>query len=327
MNVEENLQVGGGTAIEAQGISVVETAGMAGEISASGIAPSCGGNSSCGCGGKSEGGKSGGCGCGAKKGPTLGYVIGQIGFDLVSEARRDSLRQSGKFDDPDDPKKLVSGLDANPEYAQSVYWTLNQEDTPIYAIMPGGPFAKETYARIREFYAEQIKNESEQVSIPGYIMGSLKLMNGQSVPMLVPELRGMRNWTTAALVKSAGNALGAKADKAKVAAEVSNFLVRVYNDLRNLGVAPQERALNFAATNAFEAQAVFADAISLGLRLNGIEVVKSPICRPESDCWDVKLTFFDPLHRLERANEVYRYTVDVSDVVPVTIGKVRHWSV
>ncbi|WP_394325532.1 cyanobactin maturation protease PatG family protein [Methanosarcina barkeri] len=54
---------------------------------------------------------------------------------------------------------------------------------------------------------------------------------------------------------------------------------------------------------------------------------KSPICRPDSDCWDVKLTFFDPLHREEVARMVYRFTIDVSDVVPVSIGDLRSWSI
>ncbi len=63
------------------------------------------------------------------------------------------------------------------------------------------------------------------------------------------------------------------------------------------------------------------------LELDGIDVEVSPICRPGSECWDVKLTFFDPARRLERARRVYRFTVDVSDVVPVTVGTVRAWSV
>ncbi|NER95556.1 MAG: hypothetical protein F6J86_17225 [Symploca sp. SIO1B1] len=58
-----------------------------------------------------------------------------------------------------------------------------------------------------------------------------------------------------------------------------------------------------------------------------MEVEKSPLCRPESDCWDVKLTFFDPSHRTQRARKVYRFTVDVSDVVSVTIGRVHSWVV
>ncbi|HXQ73399.1 MAG TPA: hypothetical protein VN844_23055, partial [Pyrinomonadaceae bacterium] len=61
--------------------------------------------------------------------------------------------------------------------------------------------------------------------------------------------------------------------------------------------------------------------------LDSITTEKSPICRPDSDCWDVKLTFFNPARRLDQAREIYRLTIDVSDVVPVTVGQVRRWQV
>jgi hypothetical protein len=83
--------------------------------------------------------------------------------------------------------------------------------------------------------------------------------------------------------------------------------------------------MNFAATNAFQIEFVFKAAIEANLKLDAINVEKSPICRPGSDCWDVKLTFFHPAKRMEQARRVYRFTVDVSDLIPVTVGKVRDW--
>ena len=85
--------------------------------------------------------------------------------------------------------------------------------------------------------------------------------------------------------------------------------------------------MNYAATDAFQAHQIFEQCGREALELDAIEVDRSPICRPESDCWDVKLTFFDPLKRMERARHVHRFTVDVSDVVPCTVGEVRHWSI
>jgi len=38
------------------------------------------------------------------------------------------------------------------------------------------------------------------------------------------------------------------------------------------------------------------------------------------------LTFFDPGNVQTKASEVFLYTVDVSDVIPVSIGRVRNWS-
>ncbi len=48
--------------------------------------------------------------------------------------------------------------------------------------------------------------------------------------------------------------------------------------------------------------------------------------RINSDCWDVKLKFFDPENG-SRARKVYLFTIDVSDRIPVTLGQVRSWSV
>lgn len=95
----------------------------------------------------------------------------------------------------------------------------------------------------------------------------------------------------------------------------------------NLGRASPERAMNFAGTNAFQVAAVFEQAARENLVLDVTETERSPVCRPDSDCWDVKLTFFDPVSRLTISRKVCRFTVDVIDVVPVTVGKVRSWSV
>ena len=108
---------------------------------------------------------------------------------------------------------------------------------------------------------------------------------------------------------------------------VRNFLQRVYEELRNLGAAPEERAINYAATNAFQVAAVFEDAIDTGMDLDTIEVVRSPIYRKYSDRWDVKLMFFNPDKVFEQARKVYLFTVDVSDVVPVMVGSMRSWFV
>jgi hypothetical protein len=61
------------------------------------------------------------------------------------------------------------------------------------------------------------------------------------------------------------------------------------------------------------------------LDLDTIMVKKSPVCRPDSDCYDVEIAFFNP-DNTNVASRIYRFTVDVSDVVPVTIGAVRSWT-
>ena len=104
-----------------------------------------------------------------------------------------------------------------------------------------------------------------------------------------------------------------------------NFLDRIYFDLRNLGQTPAERALNFTATNAFQAAEIFADQASAGMQLDCITTEPSPFCRKDSICYDVKLKFFDPEND-RRARLVSRFTVDVSDVYPVLVGPFRTWS-
>ncbi len=44
-----------------------------------------------------------------------------------------------------------------------------------------------------------------------------------------------------------------------------------------------------------------------------------------SDCWELYLTFHDPLD-MKRAEKIFQFTVDVSDMLPVTVGEVRSWA-
>lgn len=195
---------------------------------------------------------------------------------------------------------------------------------------PGRPVVM-TYERLREFLDGQTTAGVERVSIPGIITGSGRLFSGQVVPLIVPELRGMSSWSTSALIRAVlGAPPSAKEKRAQYEQQrddLRNFLERVYYELRNLGRSSPQRAMNFAASNVFQVGDVFRDAASAKLMLNRIGAEPSPVCRPESDCWDVKLTFFDPANRLTIARKVYRLTVDVSDVVPVTVGTVRSWAV
>lgn len=261
--------------------------------------------------------------------PTLAYVLGLIDFDFGTEARRDAFVQRGVAN-PNEPALLLPHLEENPWDAIGLTWILVQEATPVCAVQPAGPFAGEVYKRLAQFLREQCEEGVSQVSIPGYVAGSTTLMNGQEVPVVVPDIRGMCSWSTPALVTAVLGQRPENPDEQTAydaqAGEVGSFLDRVYYELSNLGVSPQERAINYAATNAYQVAAVFQDAIKEKLKLNQIDIERSSVCRPGSDCWDVKLTFFDPVQRHKRAREVYRFTIDVSEVIPVTVGKVRNWS-
>jgi hypothetical protein len=108
---------------------------------------------------------------------------------------------------------------------------------------------------------------------------------------------------------------------------VARFLERICFDFRNLGLTSRDRAINFVATNPHGFAEAFTEAANAGLKLHTIEVVPSLVCRPGSECWDVRLEYFDPNQQTDVARRVYRVTVDVSDVVPVVVGEPRYWSI
>jgi cyanobactin maturation PatA/PatG family protease len=273
------------------------------------------------------------------------YVLGSIGYDFGSEARRDSFKQlmpAVEIDgiivpaNPYDARQLVNYLAENPSEHKSLIWTINQELNPIYAIEVKGGFAADVYEMLQLMLAGQSESEDsdnfiERVSIPGQLTDKkIELFSGQEVPVItVNNIRGMYGWKVNGLVDAALQILSedlADANEIQMRRSLSSFLKRVYFDLQNLGQTAKDRALNFAATNAFQAASSFAQAISTGMELDTIEVEKSPFCRVNSDCWDIKLKFFDPDRGL-RAKKVYLFTIDVSYLIPVTLGEVRSWSV
>jgi cyanobactin maturation PatA/PatG family protease len=309
------------------------------EISGSGC--SCGGSSGetksasgCGCGGQSgechcnekQQAPSDGGSCAKKGPPQRVYVLGQLGYDFGSETRRESFLQRGVAN-PYNPAELLQYLRDNRAAAASIQWTLIQDATTIYIIQPIGPFAADTYDLLQQFLRQQIENGVERISVAGWIAGKGKLTNGESVPVIVPEHRSLYSWTTEGLLEAVVGKAASRKAAGEQSNELANFLDRIYYEVRNLGILPQERAMNYAATNAFQLGDVYSRAAKAGLKLDAIGVERSPICRSDADCWDVKLTFFNPAKRLDQAREVFRFTVDVSDVLPVTVGPVRSWHI
>ena len=275
----------------------------------------------------------------------LVYALGTLGYDFGSEARRDTFKQlMPPFDlgggtlvpaNPYDARQMADYLASDISEARSLIWTLNIELTPVYAIEPKGPFAREAYLALQELLAGQIqpgssKDYIERVSIPGLQSGrTVKLFSGQVVPVIEPQsTRGLYGWKINNLVEAAFaqvQAAEGEANEEAMRRTLDSFLNRIYYDLRNLGTTSQDRALNFAVTNAFQAAVTFSEAVAEGMELDSITVEKSPFCRLDSDCWDVKLKFFDP-ENSRRAKKIFRFTIDVSDLIPVTLGDVKSWS-
>ena len=118
----------------------------------------------------------------------------ELGTDFGTQARQDSFIQAIPAG-----MSLLDHLEQNPWEAQSLIWTLNLDATPIYAIMPMGAYANVVYERLRAFLRDE---NIERVSIPGYIRGSMKLLSGQTVPIIVPDVRGIYGWSVAALIEN-----------------------------------------------------------------------------------------------------------------------------
>jgi hypothetical protein len=272
------------------------------------------------------------------------YALGTLGYDFGSEARRDSFKQlmapvaiEGTVvpANPYDARQMVDHLSAHSSEARALIWTLNLELTPIYAIEPVGPYAAEVYQLMSTLLSGEVASEEndefiERVSIPGRLTDrTVKLFSGQALPVVeVEQVRGLYGWRINTLIGAATEAargLPEPPPEEQLRGSLREFLTRVYYDLRNLGSTSRDRALNFAATNAFQAAHTFASAVAGGMALDTIGVEKSPFCRMDSDCWDVKLRFFDP-ENSRRARKVFRFTIDVSDLMPVTLGVVRTWS-
>jgi hypothetical protein len=466
-----------------------------------------------------------GCGCGtsAALARQPAYVVGTLGFDFGTEARRDALYAAAGMTLGTN-QDLAAHLKAAPWDAAQVLFTLNNDGYAQYVLRPAPAYGQEGYAALQGFLAD---STIARISVPGWIAGSARLLNGQTVPVIEPDLQGLRGWSALATnaiqaasitgsvaaisptppatsatidLSAAGSAvdwayfgpngtaayydhsvtgssqislltelpiggsawtpisaaagagtvftwndgnttplsgsspnclqcpaagggfqftvpadplsrtlsvyvgtsgpagtltatvsdpknpvtwqctvpatsggtsgnsvitlkyqaevvgqtltvqwtnLGTPANTGtantgtgntgvsiqaaslKMAASVSdlqNFMNRIYYEMRNQGVTPQERAINYAATQAYFTANVYTYAFSSGLNLQGISVAHSPLCRPGSECWDVTVNFFDPQQVVTMAHKMFRFTIDVSDVKPVFLTPVFKWN-
>jgi cyanobactin maturation PatA/PatG family protease len=293
--------------------------------------------------------------------PSYVYALGTVGFDFGTEARRDTFRQlmpdimhdqAGTLvsvaPNPYDAFQLSDYLNARPSESTKLIWTLNLDLTPIYALEAEIAYPEDVYGTLRHALANQALPEDDsehiaKVSIPGVLASrSVRLFSGQVLPVVVVQPRGLYEWSVRALIDQVIDAIAERPeikdspayDEQRVRRLVRIFLDKVYFQCRNLGAAPADRALNFAATNAFQ----FASGIAQGLlsgdivpsagnslySLDSIDVRKSPYCRMDSDCWDVLITWFDPENE-RRAKSIYQFTIDVSDELPVSLAPAHQY--
>ncbi|MGC7102944.1 S8 family serine peptidase [Amycolatopsis lurida] len=246
------------------------------------------------------------------------YALGALGYDFCTEARRDTFAHL-MATEPHDPRAMAAHLTHRPTDAKAVTWILDLDGIPLYALEPVGAYAPRVYHALTRLLGEQ--DSLERISVPGRLTGSTaRLLSGQVLPVV--ELETPRNLTGWQIHQITEQALpGQNTERARTT--LRELLSRIYHDLRNPGTTARDRALNFAATTAFHTTTLIATAAE-GLALDTIGADRTPHCRTASDCWDVTFRFFDPDNN-RRARTVHRFTVDVSDLTPVTVGEPRTW--
>jgi cyanobactin maturation PatA/PatG family protease len=247
------------------------------------------------------------------------------------------------FSSPDPERELVDVV-GNPNHLSEMLTTFSSYPPVSYV-----------YKVFRDAIVGQARpvtdpNFVSRVSIPGVLTNrTVRLFSGQVVPLVEVKSRGLHTWNEGALVNAAVDQveteMRADAQRRNVDAAVDReflerniraFLDKVYYQFRNLGQSPPDRAMNYAATNAF----VLTSEIRSGLlsakyvpgrneglyTMDTVTVSRSPYCRMDSDCWDVVVTFFDP-EEVRRAKVSYLFTIDVSAELPVSLAPAHRFLV
>ena len=262
----------------------------------------------------------------------------------------------------DDVLAMVDYLDANPGESRRLTWVLSINDEPRFAILPVGPYASEVYDMLAALVQGQAKGVVSVVSMPGIAVEDWRiLLDGRVIPTLHHNgLRGMFGWHPSDLARQSLESVYSDAQVAiervapetaagtedtiigidvalpevwprlldapteKITRAVQDFFESVYFRAPQDPSVSMERAINLAATNGYQIARSFLDALNDGLEYQTYRTEYSPFGRVGGNCWDVILRFVAPRGR--RGAREYRFTVDVADVVPVTVGHIRRWA-
>ncbi|MDJ0841343.1 MAG: hypothetical protein QNK37_32835 [Acidobacteriota bacterium] len=271
--------------------------------------------------------------------PQQVFAVGALDYSFTSRTREAIFNRRLK-DWLDHEGSLLDFLKAQHDLFT---WTLNLDQKPLYALIPEGPFAFEIYKDLAGKYqgippsdnsdseakeTEDNRVKPEHVSLAGWAIGKTSLFDGRELPVVKPVSWGIEAWSTQSILDKTfpGN------DQDKARADLESLLRRLYYELRNPGLEPGERAINFAATQAFvlgsdNFQHIFKETHDLGLDFYNIQANRSSFQRHDADSWDVDIIFFDPKNQNDTARRLYRFTIDVADVLPVTVNEDLKWYV
>jgi hypothetical protein len=133
---------------------------------------------------------------------SLVYLTGALGYDFGTYARRDALEIVNNHFPLQTNSDLSNYLLLTPTDAESVIWTLIIGSTPIYAIRPMGPYAKRTY---QQLHAYLLDPNIDRIFVAGRIVDSVRLLNGLVVPVIVPDLEGLKPWSPLSIAPPVGH--------------------------------------------------------------------------------------------------------------------------
>jgi hypothetical protein len=276
---------------------------------------------------------------------------------------------------PYDPFQLHGFLAENPWYSDKVTWLCKHESMPIYALEAEIPFGMDWGAAplansrgvlsldfayppvsvVHKTFREALRGQAldpskpdyvSRVSIPGRLTNrTVRLFSGQVVPVVTVQAGGLFTWNETALIDKLVDEITHQRDATidepvpvdTVKLILRAFLDKVYYQFRNLGRSGPDRAVNYAATNAFSLVSELANGFLSGrltprgpdqphplYSLDDISVQPSQYSRIDSECYDVIITFFDPTND-RQAHVAYLYVIDVSEVLPVPLAPTRQF--
>ncbi len=165
------------------------------------------------------------------------------------------------------------------------------------------------------------KNDVMRMSLPGYISGQTKLLNGNAIQSVTPVAYGINNWTIDALVNSLPSEYS-KSDEYRE--QLISLLNRLYINTINRGQTPDDRALNYSIYNIIAVSQIVRDAAKTNMQFTAYKVTPSKIARQHSEMREVQLTFFNPANTTQ-ASTTYAITVDVSAITPIIVGSIEQW--
>jgi len=180
------------------------------------------------------------------------------------------------------------------------------------------------------FFGES-PTKASHLAFPGKITGKFRLLSGEMVDVINPNLRGMASWNTLNLVEVVKQFLPGK----DATTFITRIASRLYEESRNDGRKPEDRAKNWAATHLIRSftpiiqSQIFRDFLGMNsdqgkfvsAAVNDV-VVKPAECIRTGMEYDVEISLYDTENFL-RGLTVLTTTVDVSDDVPVTTTKFR----